>query len=197
MNYFFSTQHTAPRAVRNLHTHTHLYITHHTCNSYLRHTHTRTHTSTHTHTHTHTYAQQLHCGGICCVCVVGVIVRIIRHCEGSFFTPTMQKDTHKVKSYKFVCKVPPQCSPVGTKTHKKNTTHKMNVKSFWGYFSMFILIHPETYFIRIAPPLQCGGTPTMSNCTCIYSHNVAILRSHTHTCIHKSILTPKHPKMQP
>ena len=45
-------------------------------------TYTLTYTITHSHTHTHTYAQQLHCGGIYCMCVVGVIVRIIRHCEG-------------------------------------------------------------------------------------------------------------------
>ena len=46
--------------------------------------------------------------------------------------------------------------------HKKNNTmHKMNVQIFLGVFSMFILIHPDTYFIRIAPPLNCGGTPTM------------------------------------
>ena len=31
----------------------------------------------------------------------------------------MQKDTHKVESYKFVCKVPPQCSPVLAKTQQK------------------------------------------------------------------------------
>ena len=45
---------------------------------------------------------------------------------------------------------------------------------------MFILIHPETYFVRIAPPLNCGGTPTMSNCTCFYSHNVAVVRAYIH-----------------
>ena len=33
---------------------------------------------------------------------------------------------------------------------------------------MFILIHPETYFIRIAPPLHCGGTPHNED---FYPHN--------------------------
>ena len=32
-------------------------------------------------------------------------------------------------------------------------------------------------------------TPTMSNCTCIYSHNVAIVRSHTHTHTHTHTFT--------
>ena len=36
----------------------------------------------------------------------------------------MQTDTHKVESYKFVCKVPPQCSPVLTKTQIQRTQRK-------------------------------------------------------------------------
>ena len=37
---------------------------------------------THTHTHTHIHAPATLWGYLLCVCVVGVIVRIIRHCEG-------------------------------------------------------------------------------------------------------------------
>ena len=106
---------------------------------------------------------------------------------------------------------PPQCKKTPTRSNPTNlcVTYPHNValyllkrkkerkknecKIFLGVFSMFILIHPETYFIYcIAPPLHCGGTPTMSNCTCFYSHNVAILRAHTHTHTH----THTHEAMQ-
>ena len=97
----------------------------------------------------------------------------------------MQKDTHKVKSYVHVCKVPPQCSPVLTKTHNAQNERKILL---W-VFSIFILIHPETYFIRVAPPLNCGGTPPQCQIVCFYSHNVAVVR-HTHTHTHINIIHP-------
>ena len=100
----------------------------------------------------------------------------------------MQKDTHKVKSYKFVCKVPPQCSPVCTKTHNAQNECKI----FLGvFFNVYLNTPRDLFYTYCTPsPVQCGGTPTMkitptmSNCTYLYSHNVAIVRSHTHTHTH-------------
>ena len=75
--------------------------------------------------------------------------------------------------------------------YKNNIHNTQNEhKNLLGVFLMFILIHPETHFIHIAPPLNCGGTltvmiiPTMSNYMCFYSHNVAVVRAHTHTHTH-------------
>ena len=111
----------------------------------------------------------------------------------------MQKDTHKVKSYKFVCKVPPQCSHVLTKTHKKKTHNAQNECKFFsgGIFNVY-LNTPRDLCYTYCTPLHCGGTPTMkitpamSNCTYFLLHNVAIVRSHTHTHTHEHTNTHTH-----
>ena len=121
--------------------------------------------------YTHTHNSYI--VGICTVCetVVGVLVRIIRALWGLIFHPhNARSDTHKVKSYKFVCKVPSQCSHVLTKTHTKRTSHKCECKiaQSGGPFLMCILIHPDTLFYMHCTPSPLWGYPHNED---FYPHN--------------------------
>ena len=124
------------------------------------HSHTHRHTHTHTHTHTHIPATATLWG-------YSLYVRCGSHNTYNqslwilfYWPPQWNKDTHKVKSYMHLCKVPPQCSPVLTRTQKKRTTHKINVKSSGGIFNVYLNTPRDLHvFLYVLHPLSTVGVP--------------------------------------
>ena len=110
-----------------------------------------------THTHVYTITQQLHCEVICCTCIVGVIINMIRHYGAKIVTLTM----HKTHTMSFL-----RVSPwyIYAALFLLKHTNTCFTKSLWVYFHFLFTNYIQramSYLLHITL-FHSGSTPTMT-----------------------------------